>query len=364
MNVRIVSYLSSALILVTTGMGVQAGGTLSYQDQYLLDRLVQDELWRAAGPREGALRDLLLETLEGRNPEAIRILCNHLKEWAARGWLDVEALDRMMIVAKTLEQPGGVIDGRWLSRNISEARALASMSEHERVQFYRRVIESRLTDSATGLTWYAAAHLSLLAGADQLLPAIRSAVATAPSSRFEEVLVEDLRAVDIPVSEARTVSDPCNALVDLVAANLDPNSSSALQEAQFRPSDVVVREALLSIVWHRDCAVRQRLLDLWRSLPLAGLPRPAEIADPKQYEKLREKVMRGHAREADAGRADPEPQRRGLHAVLLTRAIRALGDPSFQRRNDDRTLAVSGDQARARLKHDGVFPASPVSTKP
>ena len=268
--------------------------------------MVEEEVWRAGGPRPERMLDYLRQTEESGKPEAASAVGKVLQPLFARRWLDPTPF------AEYEKARSGELNVVW-----QQELALWKMTAAERQREYAEVLRTGRSNHELGLTWNGAANRALLEQMDNLVPEIEATMERDPHANYQKAETRVPRADLLELAHARPGDWEANYLklirekIEAQAQMAYPNSDPAANR--------LIREALLELVHSGNKKLVPQLKALWRSI------KDPEMDKPENRRAYSEGVRRGWR--------DPDYPRSGLAAENLVRAIRALGDPSFQEKN-------------------------------
>lgn len=293
-----------------------------------LQDVLQEEVWRAGGPRQDRMLDYFKQAVESNKPEAIAAVQGVLWSLFSRRWLDptpfAEYLPRLRELSRTPPDPRDLVTG-W-----REEVALWRMSAAERQRAYSEVLRSGKPNRELGLAWGNAAYRALLEHMDSLVPEIEASMERDPNANYQKAETRVARADLLELARARSGEWMANYLglirEQLEAQAKEPDSYENVSRGR------LINEALLELVRAGDKRLLGPLKTLWRSIP------NEEMATPEQRQE--------YAKYAARGFRDPDYPREGLAAEDLVRAIRALGEPSFQAKNSDHRELLKGSMKR------------------
>jgi len=290
--------------------------------------VLQEEVWRAGGPRQDRMLAYFEQALASGKPKAVRAVEEVLWPLFARRWLDPTPLavylPQLRELSRTSSSPFDLANG-WTAEV-----ALWNMSHSERQRAYSEVLSTGKPNDELRLAWNGAAGRALLEHMDALLPEIEGLIEKPPPSPNASASASYLRVVLVPLAHGRS-GNWVEAYVRLIRERLDEQQN----QPDLDPNSLgnrLIREALLELVHADKKGLLTRLKDLWRSIP------NEEVATP---EKRRE-----YAAYAARGFRDPDYPRNGPPAEDLVRAIRSLGDPSFQEKNSNHAELLKSTKKR------------------
>jgi hypothetical protein len=286
--------------------------------------VVEEEVWRAGGPRPERMLDWLKQAEESGKPEAASAVGEVLEPLFSRRWLDPTPF-----VEYEQSRPGK-LNVVW-----QQELALWKMSAAERKHAYSEVLRTGKPNDAVGLAWIGAIGRALDEHMDDLLPEIEAVLENPPrlglGTRSAALSAEFIRGAFLPLAYARSGDWEANCLglirekLEVQARMAYPNSDPAANR--------LIREALLELVHSGNGKLVAPLKALWRSIKP-----PAEMDRPEN-QRIWEQLLK-------QGLRDPEYGREGFAAGCLVRAIQALGEPSFQEKNSERHKLLEDSKKR------------------
>ncbi|OFV79531.1 MAG: hypothetical protein A2Y78_06125 [Acidobacteria bacterium RBG_13_68_16] len=293
-----------------------------------LQDVLQEEVWRAGGPRQDRMLAFFEQAIASGKPEAVAPVEEVLWPLFARRWLDPRPFAEYLPQLRELSRTKA--SSRDLASGWPEEIALWDMPASERQRAYSQVLSTGRPNDELGLAWNGAAYRAMLEEMDNLLPLIEATMEKDPNANYQKAETKVPRADLLELARARS-GDCVQGYIGLIRQELE--------EQQHRPDpdpnsfgNRLIREALLELV-HAD---RKELLaplkGLWRSIP------NPEMSTPEKRQE--------YARYAARGFRDPDYPRTGPAADHLVRAIQALGDPSFQEKNSGRRELLKSTRKR------------------
>jgi len=270
--------------------------------------VVEEEVWRAGGPRQDRMLDYFKQAVESGKPEAEEAVWNVVEPLFIRRWLDPTPF------AEYLQARNGNLE-YFLRAEL----ALWKMSTSERQRAYSNVLRTGRRNSELGLTWNVAAYRALFEQMDSLLPEIEATMERNPRANYQKAETRVPRADLLELTNARSGNWEANYL-QLIREKLGAQATATYPESD-PAANRLIREALLELVHSGNTELLAPLKALWRSIKDPGM-------DKVENQRIYAEVVR-------QGLRDPDYPRPGLAAGELVRAIQALGEPSFQEKNSE-----------------------------
>jgi hypothetical protein len=271
-----------------------------------LQGVVEEEVWRAGGPREDRMLDFFRQAVESGKSEAASAVGKVLQPLFARRWLDPTPF------AEYEKARSGELNVVW-----QQELALWKMTAAERQREYAEVLRTGRSNHELGLTWNGAANRALLEQVDNLVPEIEATMERDPHANYQKAETRVPRADLLELAHARSGDWEANYL-KLIREKLEAQAR-AFDGDPNSPDNRLIREALLELVHTGNRRLLAPLKTLWRS-----------INDPEMEKPENQRIYAGLVKQS---LRDPEWSRPGPAAACLVRAIQALGDPSFQEKN-------------------------------
>jgi hypothetical protein len=233
--------------------------------------------------------------------------------------LDPNLLTPYLSRIEAVRSPGYSHWGADFAHDVRRTTTLYNLSERDREALYRSSLGNGKPNLEYHLTWQTAALRALDERLDSLVGEIEVAIAShKPTDSAGASLVADLQPVDLPLAHARLTADWVNEYMKHIQNCTDEQALSHNDDPDSW-QDRLVHDALQDLVWSGQRQLVPQLKTVWRS-----------IKEP-EYEAAAKREE--WARLVQLGKADSDYPRGGVLALDLGRAIRALGEPSFQAKN-------------------------------
>ena len=298
-------------------------------DRYLIKELVVAEVWRPGGAKPDVIAKVLGSFLRSRNYEAAEWLVGEATPFVYRRLLDPGPLAEVASQSPITDSLPGGVEWRDTVRILIDYARIWDLPREERYGLYHRLIAGRVVGGAFGLSYRAACVRGLWED---------------PREFFAEAEAVCPSALHLRVARARIESSPLDSVLDIVEAAV---------KAELRPGELVdgvapdelLDEALLALLMDKQTRAVRRLKEIWRSIPVAARPQGLHAQTRAAF--------------AAQGRVDSEPPRDTWAGRYLVRAIRGLGDPTFQEKNlrFERSLGLGPDTVREELQRKGLYKA-------
>lgn len=306
---------------------------LSETDERLIKELVLAEVWRPGGANSEALAEVLEGFLKSGNLEAATLLIREARPYFFRRLLDPTPLAAKARQVTTTDK---TIHGEQWHRvrdSLANHAGTNALSQGERFDLYSRLIADRVVlHGPFGMTYWQACWRGLWENPAVFLAEVENACPDA--------------AARLRVARARISPSSLEAVVDLVDAAV---------KAELRPGELVdgiapdelLEEALLALLMDKQTKAVARLKRILLAIPVADRPQGLSVE--------------GRAALVAKGRMDSEPPRDTHAGRSLVRAIRALGDPTFQSKNlqFEKSLLLGPEHSREELRNRGLLKAEP-----
>lgn len=300
--------IGALAILVLAARGEALASDLGERQE--IRTLFEDESFRSGGPRQSRVIELYGEALEGGNAEIFRETQRQVFLLVDRHLVDPNAFTEFYPDILKLGRKESPYDGgtEWTA-GLREKCLLWSLAPREREALYRRVIETRtsqrglLGGQLEGMSWLNAASLGLLEHMDSLVPAIEGRLAATKEDQFNGSEVAYVRSVLLPLAKARIAGDWVKGYLELIRRTVLVERTGAI-EVDY--SDMLAHEALMELVQKGRTDVLDDLTAVWGD------------------------ASRNRASKAGHVVEEQPTFWRVPSSVLLVRAIRALGKPTFE----------------------------------
>lgn len=280
--------------------------------------LVDEEVWRAGGPRPERLVELMRHAIAGGDADVVGALERALVPLFKRRWVDPHAFAPFLPQIQTVARASRSSSAGDIVGILRYELKLSDLTLRDQQDLYRSLIESGGSSDEYGLSWESAAFRALVEHADDLVPVIEQALTSRKRSLGSGRPGHDPLQAQLALARCRRGGDWVGCYMTLVREQVAAQSE-ALDFDLDSERNLVVRDALLELVHEGHKELLPDLKRLWRS-----------IRDPEQEAVLAEHRRRGVPR---APHLDAEYLRPGLKAYYLLRAIWGLGDRKFQAKN-------------------------------
>lgn len=272
--------------------------------------LFEDESFRSGGPRQSRVIELYGEALEGGNAEVFRETQRQVFLLIDRHLVDPNAFTEFYPdIQKLGRKESRYEDGSEWTAGLREKCLLWNLTPRDREALYRRAIEPRTSQRALPggqlgeVSWLNAASLGLLEQMDSLVPAIEGRLAATKEDQFNGSEVAYLRSVLLPLARARIAGDWMTGYLELIRKAVRLERTGA-PEVDY--SDMLAHEALRELVQKGRTDALDDLTAVWGDASRSRVSRVGDVGEERPT------LWR-----------DPG-------SVVLVRAIRALGRPTFE----------------------------------
>ena len=273
------------------------------------------ENWRAGGPRPEKVIEFFEGIVAAGKVNAVFEASGHIFSLLDHRWLDGSLLWRFVPLLAGVDRRGTIEENNDISETFREQLVLATMSDAERSQLYRRALKKGTVwcdvgrGASTPIRWENAAMAALWEHLDELVPDIEAALAAHKSQADKASLVPSIEGVLLPLAKARGTGNWVDAYMELVREAV---TSQADRPDMDRTSvrNRLVREALLELVHKNQRGVADQLVSLYQN-PHGNGNRSAEATSVAAQTYV----------------APPAGPPTGPAAQWLARAARGLGKP-------------------------------------
>ena len=312
-------------------------------DRYLIKELVVAEVWRPGGAKSEVLADALEGFVKSGNFEAASCLVGEALPFVHRRLLDVAPFAAALQGGIRESDRMSHADWGSVTKHLDGCVELEKLSQDSRFAIYHQLIGAKARDRQYGLSYVDACLRGLWEDPQRFLREAE-AVCFNPAGVWANPYTPDLGRSVVRVARARAENRTMDAVLDLVEAAV---------KAELRPGELVdgvapdelLNEALLALLMDKQTRAVRRLKEIWRSIPVAARPQGLHAQTRAAF--------------AAQGRMDSEPPRDTRAGRYLVRAIRGLGDPTFQEKNlrFERSLGLGPDTVLEELQRKGLYKA-------
>lgn len=316
---------------------------LSEIDRHLISELVVAEVWRPGGANSEALAEILAGFLRSGSIEAASWLVREANPYFSRRLLDPTPFAARATQVSTSDATIHGYEWRQTSESLAQRAGINALSETERFSLYHKLMAEHVSHGPFGMSYLDGCLQGVWENPREFLSGAERACFN-PTGVWASPYTRDLGRSVVRVARARAENRSMGAVLDLVEAAV---------KAEARPGELVdgiapdelLNEALLALLMDKQTGAVRRLKEIWQAIPVAGKPQGLHA--------------QARAALAAQGRVESEPPRDTPAGRYLVRAIRGLGDPTFQEKNlrFERSLGLGPDTVREDLQRRGLYKA-------
>lgn len=312
-------------------------------DRHLISELVVAEVWRPGGANSEALAEVLEGFVRAGNLEAASCLVGEALPFVHRRLLD--AAPFAAVLQGCISESDRMSHANWgsVTKHLNGCVDLEKLSQDSRFAIYHQLISAKARDRQYGLSYVDACLRGLWEDPQRFLREAE-AVCFNPTGVWASPYTRDLGRSVVRVARARVENRSMDAVLDLVEAAVKVDARPGELVDGIAP-DELLNEALLALLTDKHTQAVRRLKEIWLSIPVVGKPQGLHA--------------QARAALAAQGRVESEPPRDTPAGRYLVRAIRGLGDPTFQEKNlrFERSLGLGPDTVREDLRRRGLYKA-------
>jgi hypothetical protein len=337
-------------VLVTSSLlcGFSEGSKGREVYSQAIEKWFEAEIWRAGGPRPEKVLQFFEGIVAAGKVNAVFEASRHISSLLDHGWFDGNLLWRFVPLLANVDRRGTIEENNDISELFREQLVLATMSDADRLELYRRTLKEGSVRYDVGpganvpIGWENAAMAALWVHFDELVPDIEAALAAHKGLLKSTSAVPYIEDVLLPLAQARRTTNWVDAYMDLVREAV----ASQADHPEMNPTSVrnrLIREALLELVHTNQQVVAGQLISL--------------------YEDPHESPARAAAATCGGAQA-PATSLSGQHtgpaAQLLARAAKALGKPVPEESRIQSFAPSEAEAAERSLIRDGYLKRPPA----
>jgi hypothetical protein len=314
---------------------------LNESDYHFIKELVVAEVWRPGGSDAEALAEVLAGFLRSGNYEAATWLVREATPFVYRRLLDPTPLATVVDRGPAPGDPANAAEWQHMRRDLGDCVELSALPPGRRLALYHELIGTRKLQGAFGLSFVDACLRGMWEDPREFLTEAEGACFN-PEGIWARADARDFGKASFRVARARADTSPMDAVLGLIDTAVKAELHQG-EPADGIPPDELLDEALLGLLMDKQTKAIARLKKIWLAIPVPSSSdgRAAQI----------------RADLAARGRWDKEPPRDSVAGRHLMRAIRGLGDTSFQAKNlkFDPWLVPDLELCRQALQDRGLY---------